>query len=135
MSKAKKKHIDTYTTIYPVEIVIANESVQLEDLKKLYTFSDGTELNDSITDAIASTSTCTRKSDNCPIVLIKFCGKKDGTKIDLPELIGDIAHESLHATLDIFDYLNEGICYTHQEPVAYLIGFISTCAYNTLVKK
>ena len=47
--KDKKSIIDTYTTIYFVDIVVANKYTTLDELKQLYTYCDGTELDDSIT--------------------------------------------------------------------------------------
>lgn len=131
----KKKHIDTYSTaIYPVDIVVANESAKLEDLKKEYMYSDEAELDDRILDCVASTSTCKRKSDGKYFVLIKYSGEGD-KKRDEAELISDITHEAVHAALDIFDFIHETVSYDYQECIAYLTGYIASCVYKTVTKK
>jgi hypothetical protein len=135
--KTKKKHIDTYSTnIYPIDIVVANEPVQLKDLQKLYTYSDNDELNGSIINGLASCSACIRRLDNTYVILIKFnkvYPTNDRTKAE--NLIDTIAHESLHAALDMFDYVDATVDTKNQEPLAYLIGFIASCVYRTLIKK
>lgn len=135
--KTKKKHIDTYSTnIYPLDIVVANESVQLKDLQKLYTYSDNDELNEDIIKVDASCSTCRRRLDDKYVILIKLnevYPTNGRTKAE--ELIDTIAHESLHAALDTFDFIQATVDARNQEPLAYLVGFIASCVYRTLTKK
>lgn len=53
-------------------------------------------------------------------ILIRFRSKKDMTA-------KNIAHESTHAALEIFDYVGARISYDNQEPYAYLVGWIADC--------
>ena len=53
-------------------------------------------------------------------ILIRFRSKKDMTA-------KNIAHESTHAALEIFDYVGAQISYDNQEPYAYLVGWIADC--------
>ena len=53
-------------------------------------------------------------------VLIRFSNKA-AMKCDV------IAHESVHAALEVFDYVDAKITNDNQEPFAYLVGFIAKC--------
>ena len=53
-------------------------------------------------------------------IFIRFDGRKSMTT-------SNIAHESVHAALEIFDYVNARIEAENQEPFAYLVGFIADC--------
>lgn len=132
----KKSIIDTYTTIYYVDIVIANESVTLEELKELYVYSDGIELDEAITSGICTTSTCKRKSDNKDVALIKYNRDCDIKGIDKKvDIINTVCHEAGHAALDIYEHMNQKICNCSSEPFCYLLGYIAECMYKTLNKK
>lgn len=128
--------IDTYSTIYYVDIVIANKYATLEELKELYTYSDGVELDESILNCECTTSTCKRKSDNKDIILIKYNrdSKIKGTdkKVDL---INTVCHEAGHVVLDIYEHMNQQVCNCSPEPFCYLLGYVAECAYKTLTKK
>lgn len=132
----KKSIIDTYTTIYFVDIVIANQYATLEELQKLYKFSNDVELDDSITKGECTTSTCIRKFDNRDIILIKYNrpNKQKGINKQL-DLINTVCHEAAHAALDIYDHMNQQVCNCSPEPFCYLIGYIGECVYKTLTKK
>ena len=132
----KNSIIDTYSTIYYVDIVVANKYVTLDELKELYVFSDGVELDDSITNCECTTSTCTRKSDNKDVVLIKY--NRDSTikgANKTLDLINTVCHEAGHATLDIYAHMNQNVCNCSSEPFCYLLGYIGECVYKTLTKK
>lgn len=132
----KKSIIDTYQTIYYVDIVVANKYTTLEQLKKLYVYSDGVELDDSITNGVCTTSTCTRKVDNKNVILIKYNrgGKIKNTNKKL-DLINTVCHEAGHAVLDIYEHMNQHVCNCSSEPFCYLLGYIAECVYKTLTKK
>lgn len=51
-----KKHLDIYKTLYPVKLVVANEYVTLEDLKKRFMYVDDAELDEEINGGFASTT-------------------------------------------------------------------------------
>lgn len=135
-SKAKKSIIDTYSTIYYVDIVVANKYATLEELKELYVYSDGVELNDEILCGDATTSTCYRKSDNKAVVLIKYNGKPNVKGLDaILTLINTVCHEAGHATINIYRHMNQDICPCSSEPFCYLLGYIAECIYKTLKKR
>ena len=131
-----KSIIDTYTTIYYVDIVVANKYATLEELKELYVYSDGVELDNAIMSNICTTSTCTRKSDNKSVVLIKYNKDSEikGTNKTL-DLINTVCHESGHAVLDIYEHMSQQVCNCSPEPFCYLLGYVAECVYKTLTKK
>lgn len=132
----KKSIIDTYTTIYYVDIVVANEAVTLEELKDLYVFSDGVEIDDTVTKQLCTTSTCRRKEDGKDVILIKYNRDCDIKGINKKlDLINTVCHEAGHAVLDIYDHMNQNICNCSPEPFCYLLGYVGECIYNTLTKK
>ena len=132
----KKSIIDTYTTIYYVDIVVANEAATLEELKELYTYSNGDELDDEIIKMQCSCSTCKRKSDDKDVVLIKYNRDTDIKGIDKRlDLVNTVCHESGHAVLDIYEHMGQNVCNCSSEPFCYLLGYIAECVYNTLTKK
>lgn len=131
-----KSYIDTYETIYPVYIVVANRHTTLEQLKKLYKYSDGVELDEEVMQNMCITCTCTRKSDNRPVILIKY--NRDsaikGTNKSI-DLVNTCAHEATHAVLDIYSYIGDNVDSKEQEHTAYFIGYVAGCMYETLTKK
>ena len=136
MKKQKKAIIDTYETLYDIDIVVANRQVSLDKLRKLYTYGDGVMLDDFIIDGLATTAVVKRISDNKTCILIKDNKDTDVKSIDKKlDHINTIAHESLHAVLDIYDIINQKICTCSPEPMCYLIGYIAECVYKTLTKK
>lgn len=136
MKKQKKAIIDTYETLYGIDIVVANRQVNLERLQKLYTYPDGVVLDDFIIDSLATTAAVKRISDNKTCILIKDNKDSDVKSIDKKlDHINTIAHESLHAVLDIYDIIQQKVCTCTQEPMCYLIGYIAECVYKTLTKK
>lgn len=132
----KKSIIDTYTTIYFVDIVVANKYTTLDQLKELYTYSDDVELDECIMNNVCTTSTCRRKSDNKDCILIKYNKDSSIKGVDKTlDLINTICHESGHAVLDIYDHMSQSVCTCSQEPFCYLLGYIGECVYKTLRKK
>lgn len=134
----KKSIIDTYkTSIYPVEIVVANEAVTLEELKEQYMYSDEVELDDCIMEGVATTSTAKRKSDGVYVALIKLNHDLPKYKVDNKKayVINTYTHEAVHAAIDIWDFIGSIVDIRHQEPIAYLAGYISECIYLTHSKK
>lgn len=133
----KNKHIDTYNTIYLIDVVVANEPVTLEDLKDTYCYSDNEELDEDITNNIATTATCRNKKTNKCCILIKYNHPAEIKGIDKKlDLINTIAHESTHAAIDIFCSIGESINMREgNEAFVYFVGWISECVYKTLMKK
>ncbi len=136
MKNKKKAIIDTYETLYGVDIVVANRQVSLDKLRKLYTYGDGVMLDDFIAEGLATTAVVKRISDNKTCILIKDNKDTDVKSVDKKlDYINTIAHESLHAVLDIYDIIDQKICTCSPEPMCYLIGYIAECVYKTLTKK
>lgn len=123
-----KKRINTYKTIYPVLIVIANKHVTYEDLNKDYMNLKEEDLSKSITDegSTMTTSTVYRRKDHKFCILIKQIENET-----LESLIDDCCHEAMHAVLDTWNYIDDEICLLHQEPPAYLCGFVGKCIFET----
>lgn len=136
MKNKKKAYIDTYETVYPIHLVVANEHVKLEQLKKEYCFADGSILDDSILNADATTCLCKRISDGRYISLVKFnhFTKVKGINKQL-DLINTCSHEAVHVVLDTYDYIGTHVSTSEQETFAYQIGWVTECIYKTLTKK
>lgn len=131
------KHIDIYNTIYDVDVVIANKDVTLEDLKEDYTYCNEDELDDTVVNSQATTARCKRKSDNRFCVLIKFNRYSDIVGIDKKlDLINTAAHEALHASMDIYAYIREDVIPdSSNEALAYFVGWLTQCIYNSWTRK
>ena len=81
----------------------------------------GNEAQDMDKTANAEVINCRRmKPDVRGGVLIRFRNKSEMT-------MENIAHEAVHAALEIFDYVNARISSDNQEPFAYLVGWIADC--------
>ena len=81
----------------------------------------GKELPEMNEASDADTVNCRRlKPDLIGGVLIRFRNKNTMTTCN-------IAHESTHAALSIFDYVEARIHYENQEPFSYLVGWIAGC--------
>lgn len=136
MKQKKKAIIDTYETLYGVDIVVANRHVTLEKLQKLYVYTDGVVLDDCIVDAMATTCMVKRISDNKTCILIKDNRDSNVKGVDKKvDQINTIAHEALHAIFDIYEhFMDQKLCACSQEPACYLIGYVAECVYKTLNK-
>ena len=131
-----KSIIDTYPTIYYVDIVVANKYTTLDELKELYTYSDGVILDEQVTKQLCTTSTCTRISDGKDVILVKYNRDCDIKGIDKKvDLINTVAHEAGHCVLDIYEHMGQNICNCSPEPFCYLLGYVAECIYKTLSKK
>ena len=125
-SKTKKSIIDTYETIYYTDIVVANKYTTLEELKELFVYSDGVELDTCITDGSCTTSTVKRKSDNKFCILIKYNHESRIKGINKTlDLINTVSHEAGHAVLDIYESISQNVCNCSPEPFCYLLGYIA----------
>lgn len=132
----KNKHIDTYTTVYPVYLVVANEAVTLEDLKKDFVYSDKAELDEDVLDCQCSTSKVYNKKTNRYCMLVKFNHRTDYKDDDkTTDLVNTVAHEAGHVVLDIYDFIGASVDINNQEPFTYELGYIAECIYKTLIKK
>lgn len=137
MTKKNKTIIDTYPTLYDVDLVVANKYTTFEQLDKLYKYASGNSIDKDIKDGVASTSICIRKSDNKYCILVCWNDDLPRYKVDNKKkyTIDTIAHESCHVALDIYDYIQEDAKATCSEPFSYLVGWIAGCIYTTISKK
>lgn len=136
MKNKKKAYIDTYETVYPIHLVVANEHVKLEQLKKEYCFTDDSILDDSILKAVATTCLCKRMSDDRIVTLVKFnhcCSVKGINKQS--DLMGTCTHEAIHVVLDTYNYIGAHVSNEEQETFAYQVEWVAQCIYKTLTKK
>lgn len=129
-----KKHLDIYQTLYPVKLVVANEHVTLEDLKKRFMYTDLAELDEDINGGYASATRVYDKEEKKACVLIKCNDHEVITNKAL--LVKTISHEALHFVTGVWSYINENINKDDSnEPMCYLIGWASEKIYETWTKK
>lgn len=135
--KKNKSIIDTYNTIYGLDIVVANKYATLEELKELYTYSDGAELDNLMIESQSTTATCTRKSDNCPVILIKYNHGSRIKSVDKKvDFINTICHEAGHVVLDTIRKMQDSLsAENNTEFFCYYLGYVAECIYKTLTKK
>lgn len=132
-----KSIIETYyNEIYEVYLVVANEYTTLEELKELYCYSDGVELDEDIFRGGCTTSRCYRKEDDAIVILVKFnkfsrCKTRD-KKLNL---INICSHEATHVALDIYELIRQNVCFCTHEPFCYLQAWATERIYQTLTKK
>lgn len=131
-----KGSIDTYNTIYPIDFIVASNSIKLVDLQKLLQYSDKTELDDDILQGNATTSKCFNKKTKKYCILVK-CNITKDKSTSLPFLVDVAAHEAIHVCCDTYQYIESDIPvkYTLQEPFAYFCGYVTKCVFNTMCKK
>ena len=132
------KHIDTYSTIYNIDIVVANKQVTWKELKKKYTYSDGKELIDDEEDnAIASTSYCKDINTGKYTILVKYNKDNDVKGINKRlDLINTVSHEATHVVMAIYSFIGEKVYPADSnELLANTLGWVAECIYNTWTKK
>lgn len=67
------------------------------------------------------------KVNNKGGVLIQFDSKKTAMDVSV------VTHESIHAAMEIFDFVGAKLSFEDQEPFAYLAGWISKCIKEALM--
>lgn len=138
MKNKKKARIDTYSTIYDMDIVVANELVTLKKLRELFEYRDGKELEECYIDWDVVTGSLKRKSDGAYVVLIKFNRISDGfvsSGDKLLDMIDVCTHEATHAALDIYNSVSAAVDMENQENFAYFVAYIAERAAKTLLNK
>ena len=137
--KKTKGHIDTYKSMYPVLLVVANKDVTIEELRKQFLECDGTELqDDDMNRTTGIVIRAIRKSDERAVILVRMNGEDKFYKDKLErkiEFISRIAHEAAHVALTTYERIDEHVCDRCQEPFAYYIGWIVECICKTVFKK
>ena len=141
MKNKKKVHIDTYESIYPIQLVVANESATPKQIAKDYCWFNGTEFEE---EDFANCTGCVmrarRKSDERSVVLVKINGYmslKQGKSDTFLEDICTLVHEAGHVVLDTYSYIEDRICVEmcKQEPFCYYLQWVFECIYKTISKK
>lgn len=138
MKNKKKAYIDTYETVYPIHLVVANEEVTLDTLRKSYTYADDKELDNSVIETVCTVVRAKRKSDGRYISLVKFNHPSSylNTQTEIQaDMVNTYAHEACHVVLDTYEFIEEQPCTQHQEVFAYQVGWVAECIYRTLSKK
>ena len=132
-SKTKKKsRIEKYyNDVYEVYLVVANKYATLEQLKKNYSYADGAELDEEITKASACTARCKDIKTGKPVIIVKFNETVKDAKL---WFTNTTAHEATHVALDIYEMIQQNICFCSPEPFCYLVGWATECIYKTLTK-
>lgn len=131
----KNKHIDTFETIYGVDVVVANKEVTVEDLRELYTYSDGVEIEDTSYEAV--TCTCKNKETGRFVILVWYRDMRI-LKGESPKLryINAASHEAFHVVNDLMDFSNQEVDpRKSNEFMAYMVGYFTERIYNTWTKK
>lgn len=132
----KKSKIVVYRNdIYDCSLVVANQYVTLEELKKKYTFCDGVELNEDVLSGEATTSRCKDIDTGESICLVKY--NHDTIikgKDKFLNFINTVSHEATHVALDIYELCNQNVCFCSSEPFCYLQGWACECIYKSLKK-
>lgn len=138
MKTKKKPRIDTYESIYPVKLVVANEAVSIKKIRNLYCYCDGVELpDDNMESTPGVVYRATRKSDNVAVLLVRI-GKEDENIKDkqdrLINIISIIGHEAGHVVLDTYIRIQEQCCTESQEPFCYYLQWVIKCICTTVLK-
>ena len=135
-SMKNKKRIDTYSTVYDIDLVVANKYVKLEDLKEIYTYGDGTELDDAILDGCATTATCRHKVTDAAVLLVKYNRNIRRKDIDkFLDTVDTAVHEAMHVLMHMYQDCNVNIQYDNQEPVCYDAGKITANILKTILDR
>ena len=137
MNKKKNKAIikTYYSSIYQVTLVVANEFVELEYLRKRYVEPDGVVLSEDILSGLATTSKCIDIKTNGICILVKYNKDTDVKNLDKNlDFINTCTHEATHVALDIYQLIGQNICFCTPEPFCYLQAWATECIYKTLKK-
>lgn len=105
--------------IYPKKIWVVKGGTSTQ-IKERFYGTNGEELDlDDSCDALACN------------VMIEDGTKRLGELIWFPYVknmtIDKIAHEAVHAAMDIFGFVGCKVHYDNQEPIAYLVGWVADC--------
>lgn len=131
-----KSRVDIYTTMYNVDLIVANRHTTLEQLQQDYCYSDGVELDSNILDGCSTCSTVKNKKTDRFCILIKDNHSLREKGIDkFLDLIDSIAHEAMHALIDIYESINAKVTFDNPEPTCYFMGYICKCTAKTLFNR
>lgn len=121
--------IDKYsTTIYPYSVYVC-KNYTANDINKRFNGLDDLDINDQKDLCISGITD--KNNEYC--ILILLCKITVNHK-DKSEQVNVCAHEALHATCDILEEIGQPLSSKYSEAYCYLCGYISQCAYKTLIK-
>jgi len=130
--KNKKSIIDKYyNDVYNITLVVANKYITLEQLKKKYTYYDGVVLDEDIIKFSACTAKCKDIKTGRYCIIVKFNETVKDAKL---WFTNTTAHEATHVALDIYELIQQQVCFCSSEPFCYLVGWATECIYKTLTK-
>ena len=133
----KEARIDTYSTQYDIDFVVANSKVAIEEIRDLFCYPDDGELDDTWDEGCATTGIVKRKSDNAVIVLVRY--KKPSLHVssgdELLDLVDVASHEAVHVAIDTYNMVDATIDTENQETFAYFVAYIAERILKTLLNK
>lgn len=133
-SKTNKSIIDTYETIYNVDLVVANRYTTIDQLNKTYCNVNQEDLTDC--ESIAYTEIGYNRKTNKPVVIVRYVKNCEWPVDKKLDLINTAAHEALHVCMDIYTKIGEKVYeQDSNELFAYLVGWVTECIYKTWTKK
>ena len=131
-----KSRIDTYKTIYNVDLVVANKYSSIEELNKLYKTVNDDDITEDFFDSIATTVNCRNRETNAYVILVRYNHDSTDKTVDKKiDFINTISHEAGHVVLDIYTKIEQQVCTCSSEMFCYLLGWVSECIYKTLTAK
>lgn len=134
-SKTNKSIIDVYSTIYDIDIVVANRHTTVEQLNKVYCTVNHEDLTDC-EGAIAYTERVYDRKTDKTCIIVRYVHDYEPAKDKKLDLIRTASHEALHVCMDIYSKIGEDVYKNDSnELFAYLIGWITECIYKTWTKK
>ena len=133
-SKTDKSIIDVYSTIYNVDLVVANKYTTIKQLNKVYCNIEHNDLEDD--DCVAYTERGYDRKTDKPVIIVRYVRQSKWAEDQKSDLINTAAHEALHVCMDIYSKIGEKIFeQDSNELFAYLIGWVTECIYKTWTKK
>lgn len=135
--KNKEARIDTYSTPFCIDFIVANEKATIEELRELFCYPDDEELEDTWDNGAATTGILKRKSDGATVLLVRYIGKSGlvSSGDDLLDLCNTAVHEGTHVAMDIYNIASAVIDTENQEVFAYFEAYVVEKILKTLLNK
>lgn len=129
----RKKIIDKYTQpiFIPHELVVC-KNITIEELNKLYCYSNDKDLEPFDTVDAATYRAIDRSTRNKILVIV--LNMEYMSKAKLQEKIDICSHEALHATSSILQECGIYLTDESEEVYAYMEGWVTKCIYETMMK-
>ena len=131
----KKKRKDKYEiNIYGIEVHVLINYTDA-DVKSEYVKYDKEPIDDDLTDSMDSKGMqwgiIRDKETKVKVCIVNINTTKAESILDL---VNTCAHEALHATFSITDFVEIRLDRGSEEAYSYLTGYITECIYKTLFK-